>query len=131
MNRRIVAPVLVGLVLIAIVLGIGATAYSLGVAQGAAQVARVGPGEVPLAPSVAPYPYGWYGGPYGRPFGGGFGFFGFCLMPLLFLGALFLLSRLFFFRRWGGRGDWAERRRQAFDEWHRRAHDQGPGSPAA
>ena len=49
-----------------------------------------------VAPSVAPYPYGWYGGPYGRPFGWGFGFFGFCLMPLLFLGALFMLSRLFF-----------------------------------
>jgi hypothetical protein len=127
MNRRIVAPVLVILVLVAIALGVGAAAYSLGVAQGAAQVAQVAPGE---APRVVPYAYGWYGGPFfWRPFGWGFGFLWFCLTPLLFLGGLWLLSRLFFFRRRGWRGDWAERRQQAFDEWHRRAHDQGTGSP--
>ena len=139
----------VGAVILAIVamIGIGVAAFNVGVHQGvthelaqsgsADQVVRVvGPG------------YGWYG--YGR----GFGFpFGLILFPLFIIGIVLLVRGAFWRGRWGGpprwwgsgygpgygpggpggpggygSGPWA-----AFDEYHRRLHEQprtpaGPGS---
>jgi hypothetical protein len=53
--------------------------------------------------------------------------FGFLLFPLLFFGLFFLFRAAFWGRRWGGpggpHGPWG--RGGAFDEWHRRQHDEG------
>jgi hypothetical protein len=102
---------------------LGTAVYQAGVAAG---IAADAPGTAP-----AVLPYGWYGP--------GFGFFGF----LGFLLVLFLVFGLFRAafgggrRGWGGgpgRWDamgpdgrshrWDDRRHEAFEAWHRRAHGQ-------
>jgi hypothetical protein len=113
---RVLACVLAA-ALLAVVIGVAA--YDAGVSHGLAQQIAVS------APGAHPYPYAWP-----RPWG--FGLF----FPLLFG---FLLLRLLF---WGGFGHRRWHRGcgyyngpydvpPGFDEWHRRAHRQGPDDPPA
>ena len=119
MTGRIVFRIFLGLVVIALLAGAGARLYQIGVARGLALAPQLADR---LPPGAALVPYAPYG-PWGyRPFGFGFGFF---FPVLFFFGIWFLISRFFFWRRWGGRGNWDERRRM-LDEWHRRAHGWGP-----
>src|SRR5262249_54753961 len=92
---------------------VGVVSYNAGVSHGLA-IAPAAAGAPPAA--VAPYMY------Y-RPWGWGWGF-----GPLFLLGFWFLmfagLRGLFWggmYRRHGYGGGW---RRNAFDEWHRRAHEE-------
>jgi len=98
---------------------LGAAAYQAGLSAGLAAdgttVPRPGPG------------YGWYGG----GFGFGFGFLGF-LGTLVFFFLLFGLLRA---ALWGGPGRWRDgsggprrwegRAHDAFESWHREAHEPG------
>jgi hypothetical protein len=71
-----------------------------------------------------------------REYPGGFFPFGLFLFPL-FLFAIFALVRGLAWRgRWGGHGprrwdaehgDWAKRRSDMFEDWHRRQHEQASG----
>ncbi len=71
-----------------------------------------------------------------REYPGGFFPFGLFLFPL-FLFAIFALVRGFAWRaRWGGsgprrwdaqHGDWAKRRSDMFEDWHRRQHEGATG----
>jgi hypothetical protein len=100
---------------------IGVVSYNAGMSHGlaiGATATSASSGTASGAPVYPPPygPYGWY-----RPWG--FGFFG----PILFLFFWFFVVRFLF---WGG----FHRRRlyyggpyespRAFDEWHRRAHEQ-------
>jgi hypothetical protein len=98
-------------VLVAAVVGIAS--YNLGVSHGLAAG----------APDGMPVPYGWY-----RPWG--FGLFG----PFMLVVFWFLLLRIFFWggphrRRWHYPGSYDAP--QAFEEWHRRAHERMSDPPAA
>jgi hypothetical protein len=115
---------LFGLVLLAMLAGVGVYTYNLGVAHGltvAAPAAASGG-----APPVVFYP---------RPWGFGFGFFPF--FPLMILFWIFVIRGLFWRGRWGGNGGGCGYGYRyggvppAFDEWHRRAHAQEPPRPQA
>lgn len=90
---------------------VGILSYNAGVSHGLA----ISP-SLASAPTAV-LPYGGY-----RPWGWGFGF-----APLLFLFFWLFVFRMLLWgggwrRRYGyGRGGWAP---GAFDEWHRRAHEQ-------
>ena len=133
MNPRSAWRVLIGVLLVAVAIFLGVGAYEAGLAQGLAQSGTT------AAPAVVPY-YGWH--PF---FGFGFGFFGF-LGTLLFFFLIFALIRALVFRGggyrsggpgrggWGGGwhgGAWESRGREAFDEWHRRAHEEGVEHPGS
>ncbi len=126
MIGRIVFRIFLGLAVIALLFGAGVRLYNLGVARGLALAPQLAD-RLPQGAPVIPYmPYGpWVF----RPFGWGFGFLGFFFPVLFFFGIWWLISRFFFWGRWGrgwgGRGNWEERR-QMFEEWHRRAHGWGP-----
>jgi hypothetical protein len=132
--------VLAGLVFVALLVGavglIGWTAYSAGLAQGAAQ-SGVQPAPNPGSPASGPA----YVVPYGfAPFGYGFGLLG-CFVPILLFFAIFALFRLIFWggmwghRHWGwgpygprrfrnfSPEDVPERWRQKVEDWHRRMHE--------
>lgn len=123
MNGRIILGILLVIVLVAGAVGLGVSAYNMGVAQGMA----VSGTDKPPAAGVAPYPYPFFGGPFWfRPFGWGFGFFGF-LFPLFFFFLIFALLRGIF---WGGhrgwrRGPWMDQQTvpPAVEEWHRKMHE--------
>ena len=126
----------VGAAILAIlaVVGIGVAAFNAGVDEGISrELARGGDTEVVR---VVGHGYGWG---YGR----GFGFpFGLILFPLFVVGVILLVRGAFGRGRWGGPrwwgpggygpggpggygpGPWA-----AFDEYHRRLHEQ-PRPPA-
>jgi hypothetical protein len=119
-------------------IGIGVVAYDAGLSHGLAQVAATQIQSAPGAPAPVPYPYayGW------RPFWG-FGY-GFHFFPfLLFLFFWIFISRLFWWggpwrRRWHGYGYgpggcYGPRygAGDAFDEWHRRAHETMKETPPA
>ena len=132
----------VGAVILAVlaVIGIGVAAYSAGVDEGISrELAQSGDTDQ----VVRVVGHGWgYG--YGR----GFGFpFGLILFPLFVIGIVLLVRGAFARGRWGGRrgggaraagSRWPGRLRPsrtwggpaAFDEYHRRLHEQ-PGTPAA
>lgn len=121
MNGRIVFRIFLGLLLIGLLAGAGASLYHLGVARGLAEAPQLA-NRLPQGAPIFPYaPYGPWG--FG-PFGWGFGFF----RVLFFFGFLWLISRLFFWGCWGAgwRSRGWEQRRQMLDEWHRRAHGWGP-----
>jgi len=85
---------LVGLLLIALLVGAGVYVYDLGVARGVVESGRLAAAPGAGAPVVAFWP---------RPWGFGFGFFPF--FPFLFILLWFVLLRGFFWRgRWGSRG---------------------------
>jgi hypothetical protein len=116
------------------VIGIGFAAFNAGVDQGVSQqLARTGDAQQ-VVRVVGP---GWG---YGR----GFGFpFGLILFPLFVVGIVLLLRGAFWRGRWGGGPRWwgpgygpggpgygrPWGGPEAFDEYHRRLHDQ-PGTPA-
>jgi hypothetical protein len=127
---RILWRVLVALVLVAAIVGIGAYAYHLGMAQGIAQkiVAPAGQAD--------PLPYFYYGHPF---FGFGFGAFG-CLIPLFLLFVVFGSLRALLWhgpmgwrhmhrRNWGWHGENDRDVPPFFDEWHRRAHAKPEDKP--
>jgi len=133
-----------GILLVAvIVIGggvIATTAYQAGLSN-AVTTAPADGGTV----VVPAYGYGWH------PAGFGFGFFGF-LATLFFLFVVFALVRAIFWRggpgrRGGGpgwdgagwyghgkgqessgRSPWEARAHETFDDWHRRAHGEAPGT---
>jgi hypothetical protein len=131
----------VGAVILAVlaVIGIGVAAYSAGIDEGISrELAQSGDADQ----VVRVVGHGWgYG--YGR----GFGFpFGLILFPLFVIGLVLLVRGAFARGRWGGPprwwgpggpggpggygppGPWGGP--AAFDEYHRRLHEQ-PGTPAA
>jgi hypothetical protein len=128
---RILWRVLVGLVLVAAIIGIGLYAYNIGIAQGLAQkvpVPAVGPAQIP---------YLGYGYPF---FGFGFGFLG-CLVPLFLFFLVFGSMRALFWhgpiawrhmqgRRWGWHDQNDKDIPPFFEEWHRRAHGNPEDKPA-
>jgi len=131
MNGNAGLRVVSALVLVAVIAAIGYFAYQAGVAQGSPITIEAPSGEtVP-----APYPYYGWGMPYHhRPFGFGFGFFGFLILLFLFFAALRALRFLFWGPRWGwghhgGHGPWGRWENGVppmFEEWHKRAHGEGP-----
>lgn len=115
--------------LVAVVVAIGVGVYNAGVGTGLAEAARqaaVSGEPVTVVPGYG-YGYGW--GP-----GHGWGFFPFgILFWILGIFLIFGLVRAAFGggRRWGGGpgghggpgGSHDDYRRQRFDEWHRRSHE--------
>ena len=116
MDRRIVIGILVGLLVVALGVGIAVNAYQAGVARGLAERAPEGPGQVRPGPDAVP-PYGYHGPYWPRPWGFGFGF----VFPLLFFVLLLVLLKALLWRPWGWGGP-----RRAFEEWHRQAHESPP-----
>jgi hypothetical protein len=126
MRGRFFLRVLLGMLVIAGIIGIGAYAYHVGVVQGAAQ--GVAAATAPVGP--------FYGHPF-HPFGG-LGCFG-LLIPLFLLMIIFGALRAMFWRgRWGhmhrhwheGHPGWENRVPPFFEEWHKRAHEPKPDAPA-
>jgi hypothetical protein len=128
-NRNLFFRILLGLVVVAVLVGAGFALFNAGAAYGLSQsgvwAERMGPGMMQRG---TPWMIGPHVGWGLRPFGWGFGLLGFVFQILLFVGLIWLVSRLFFgWGRWGGwrgNGDWEQRRQQMFEEWHRRAHEQ-------
>jgi hypothetical protein len=122
MNRRFAAGIALVLIALVVSAAIGTTAYRAGVVRGLADAGRL-PTPDPGTAVVPPYGhYGpfWYHGPWG------FAPSGF-LLPLLFIGLMFVLLRgLFWGRRCGGHGYWSTDIPPRFEEWHRRAHESTP-----
>ncbi|HWK08611.1 MAG TPA: hypothetical protein VNR64_01075 [Vicinamibacterales bacterium] len=116
-NRYFWRGLAAALIVVAGAAAIAIGAYNAGVAHGI-----VASGQAfPAPPAGTPYIYGW-------PHPWGFGFFPF--FPILFLFFLFFVLRGLLWRGpW--RGGWGCRYGgvpPAFDEWHRRAHAEQPGS---
>jgi hypothetical protein len=128
----------VGAAILAIlaVVGVGVAAFNAGVDQGVSQELARGGDSQQVVRVVG---HGWG---YGR----GFGFpFGLILFPLFVIGIVLLLRGAFWRGRWGGGPRWwgpggygpggpggygpSWGGPQAFDEYHRRLHDQ-PSAPA-
>jgi hypothetical protein len=129
----------IGLAILAVlaVVGIGVAAYSAGVDEGMSrELAQRGDADQ----VVRVVGHGYYG--WGR----GFGFpFGLILFPLFVIGIVLLVRGAFGRGRWGGPGWWGPGYRPggpggygppgpwggpaAFDDWHRRQHEQPPAEP--
>lgn len=105
-------------------LGVGVGAYNYGFSQGVANSPQVAAAIHDGGPAA--YPYLWHHGPFGYGFFPFFPFFG-----ILFF---FLLLRLVFWGGpWGRHRGWygPDRVPPMFDEWHRRAHEQGKGTASS
>lgn len=120
MNRSIVGRIVAGLVLLAILAGVGGFAYQAGFENGLAQGGNaVGQaGQLPV-----PYYYGM------RGHGMFFGPFGFLIGLLLFFIAFGALRRLIWGSRMMHHGPWMHGERPQgvppfFAEWHRQAHEE-------
>ena len=109
MNRRFGWAVLL---LVLIAAAVGVVSYNAGVSHGIAMAPVAG------APAAGAVPYVFY-----RPWGWGWGF-----GPLFFLGFWFMMLLVFRGLFWGGMyrrcGYGPGWRANAFDEWHRRAHEE-------
>jgi hypothetical protein len=128
----------VGLAILAVlaVVGIGFAAYNAGVDEGISrELAERGDTDEVVRVVGHGYGYGW---------GRGFGFpFGLILFPLFVIGIVLLVRGAFGRGRWGGPGWWGPGGYRpggygppgpwggpaAFDEWHRRQHEQPPAAP--
>jgi hypothetical protein len=124
-NRNLARGIAIAVLVIAAAVAIGLGAYNAGVAHGIAESGRA---VAAVPPGATPYVYVWP-----RYWGFGFGFF-----PFFFLLFLFFVLRGLIWRgpRWGGwGGGWRGGPGcgyygyyggvpPAFDEWHRRAHEQ-------
>ncbi|HKB09190.1 MAG TPA: hypothetical protein VKD69_01005 [Vicinamibacterales bacterium] len=129
MGNRFGLRLLFAVLMLGLAVGAGIYGYNIGVAHGIAQSAALAERGA-AAPGTAPIIF------YPRPWGFGWGFFPFA--PLFFiLFWLFLVRALFWRGRWGrgygygygcGYGGGVP---PAFDEWHRRAHAQGPRDATA
>jgi hypothetical protein len=142
-NRFLVGIVIVLAVLLGVV-GVSGISYREGFSDGARSAPQYvyprddAPRAVPApAPAPAPVPApGYYAQPYygnGRPGGwGGFNPLGFFFNILLIGGVIFIVSRLVFRRRFGGRGPWGRGGGWGgpgawgkWGDWHRdRGHDE-------
>ena len=107
-----------------VALGIGFGAYNYGVSQGIANSPQVAAAIRDGGHAASPYP--WHHGPFG------FGFFPF--FPFFGILFFFLIARLIFWGRpWRGHRGWDGPYDvpPMFDEWHRRAHEQGKSTAAS
>lgn len=126
MFGRGIAGALGVILLVALVAGIGFSAYNAGVNEGVAEAARAAQaaGEDP-AVVFPPYAGGPYGYGYGWGHGGGFGFFGILFWILGFFLIFGLLRAAFGWGRWGGGGrgpgGW-QSRDERIAELHRDLH---------
>jgi hypothetical protein len=152
LKSKIIWIVLIAVVVIVGLTGVGFMAYRMGLSQGAAANGNL---TVPFAGGRM-MPWGndrqgfdgshmrggrqmmpFYGG--GLMAGAGIGFFLLrCLVPLLFLGLLFGLIRMLFFRGWRrhGMGGWHGMHNYQEGEvppmvadWHRKMHEQPQNTP--
>ena len=116
-NRSLFRALAIAALVIVGAAAIGIGAYNAGMAQGFAESGRA----VTAPPAGTPYVYIWP-----RPWG--FGFFPF--FPLFFFLLFFFVVRGLLWRApWrGGCGYRYGGVPPAFDEWHRRAHGEPPGS---
>lgn len=130
MNGKMIVRVVVGLIVIALLVGAGIAIYKAGVAQGL----LLGD-KLPL-PAAGTVPARVWGAPYAhRPFG--FGVLG-CLAPLFFLLLVFAFIRMTFGgwrRHWGHHGGcghpgMARDIPPMVAEWHRRLHEAEPKADA-
>lgn len=114
-NRSLWRALAVAALVIAGAAAIGIGAYNAGVAQGIAESGRA----IAAPPAGTPYVYVWP-----RPWGFGV----FPIFPIFFLVFLFFVVRGLLWRgAWrGGCGARYGRMPPAFEEWHRRAHEQQP-----
>jgi hypothetical protein len=115
-NRSLFGVLAIAALAIAIGVAIGIGAYNAGVAQGIAQSSQAIAAQPPAGTPVYFYPRPW-----------GYGFFPFFPILFFFFFLFFCLRGLFWRGRWGG--GWGYRHGgipPAFDEWHRRAHEQPP-----
>ena len=125
-RSSIIGRVVAGLVLLAVLVGIGAFAYHAGTVNGLAQAAPAGEAGQAVAPYYA-YGYGMRGH--------GFSFFGVLFGIFLFFLAFGALRRLIWGPRmmhgpWGMHGPWMHGAQGQppqgvppfFAEWHRQAH---------
>ena len=130
MSGRGIVSFLFGLLVLALLVGIGAGIYQAGIAQGIVDAGRIPEGA---AVPIAGYGWGFHG----------FGFLG-LLFPILFLFLIFGLVRAAFGRGrgwgpgWGGRGyygkgygpgfggpdAWREERDRQISDLHRRLHEE-------
>lgn len=133
MNGRLIGRILIGIVIVAVLAGLGFAVYSAGFAQGVAQAGGFAEGTFRWMPGMRGMmdgfrPYGWFGG-FGL-----FGLLGFLFQLFLLFGLIWLAGRLFFgWRRgpWGGPGGWkGDGVPPMFEEWHRRAHGRTPEAPS-
>ena len=145
MNGRFFIRVVAVLVLVAVVAGLGVSAYNAGVAAGVNQAVQQAVQNGQPVP-VVPYAYG----PYWH--GGGFGFFGIFFWIIGFFLIIGLLRAAFGMGRWGGgwgRGGHGPGRMggpgayfgrgEQIADWHRELHrrdesggaDTGAGRPPA
>ena len=117
MDGRFFYRMVLGIVLVAALIGIGVYVFDAGMAQGLAEGARA-TGQTPAAQV---YPYG-YRGPWFHPFGWGLGI----LFPILFFFLIFGLVRAILWRPFYG---WhgGERMTQ-LEDWHRRMHESQPST---
>src|SRR2546427_6399203 len=112
-NRTVFRALAFAALAIAAAVAIGIGAYNAGMAQGIAESGRA----VAAPPAGVPYVSVWP-----RPWGFGFGFFPFFFFLLFFF---FVLRGLMWRGGWrGGRACRYGGVPPAFDEWHRRAHEQ-------
>jgi len=126
MYGRTILRIVLGLIVVALAVGVGVTVYQAGIAEGFAAGAQVAARD-PSA--TAPLSY-WYG-PYARPWGFGWGFHPFGLVfPLLLFLLFFGLFRGFGRARYWGH-DGYRQPPAAFEEWHRRAHEPQATEPSA
>jgi hypothetical protein len=122
MGHRFGFQVLLGLLMLAMLAGVGGYMYNLGVAHGLTDAGRALPAPGPGASMIPVWP---------RPGGFGFGFFPFFpLFPLLFIVFWVFAARSLFWRGAWGWGSGYGGVPPSFDEWHRRAHAQQEPPPS-
>src|SRR5215208_5027257 len=110
MNRETSWRVMIGLLIVAMMVGVGVYGYNAGVARGLAEGSRVAaaPGT---GVSVVPM--------WPRPWGFGYGFFPFFpVFPFFFLLFWFFVARGLFWRGGWRRGCGYDGVPPSFDEWH-------------
>jgi hypothetical protein len=114
MRNRVALGLMIAVLALAFVM-VGGYLYNLGVVHGIAESGRVAAAPGTGAPIVRVWPHPW-----------GFGWFP--IFPLFFIFALLFLVRGLYWRgAWGcghGYGYGSSGVPPAFDEWHRRAHEQ-------
>jgi hypothetical protein len=107
-------------------LAIGYGAYHYGFSQGVASSPQVAAAIRDSGPGGYLYAYPWHHGPFG------FGFFPF--FPFFAIFICFLIARLIFWGGpWGRHRGWygPDRVPPMFDDWHRRAHQEGKSAGAS